>query len=37
MVNTNLTFKVDYLNSFELISIDDSWKAIQEYVMKLDK
>lgn len=37
MVNPNLTFNVDYLNGFELISIDDSWEAIREYVMKLDK
>jgi hypothetical protein len=37
MVNPNLTFNVDYLNGFEFISIDDSWEAIREYVMKLDK
>ncbi len=37
LVNRNLTFNVDYLNGFELISIDDSWDAIREYVMKLDK
>lgn len=37
MVNPNLTFNVDYLNGFELISIDDSWEAIRKYVMKLDK
>lgn len=37
MVYGNLTFKVDYLNGFELITIDDSWDAIREYVMKLDK
>lgn len=37
MVNNNLTFNVDYLNGFELITLDDSWDAIREYVMKLDK
>lgn len=37
MVNPNLTFNVDYLNGFEFISIDDSWEAIREYVMKLNK
>lgn len=37
MVNPNLTFNVDYLNGFEFISIDGSWEAIREYVMKLDK
>jgi hypothetical protein len=37
MVNSNLTFNVDYLNGFEFITVDDSWDAIQEYVMKLDK
>lgn len=37
MVNPNLTFNIDYLNGIELISIDDSWEAIREYVMKLDK
>lgn len=37
MVNNNLSFKVKYINNFEFISIDDSWKDISEYVMKLDK
>lgn len=37
MINNNLTFNVDYLNGFELITLDDSWDAIREYVMKLDK
>ncbi len=37
MVNSKLSFNVDYLNGFELISIDDSWEDIREYIMKLDE
>jgi len=37
MVYNDLDFKVDYLNGFELISINNSWDQIREHVMKLDK
>jgi hypothetical protein len=37
MVAKDLTYNVDYFDGFEYISIDDSWDAIREYVMKLDK
>ena len=37
MVSKYLSFNVDYLNGFELITLDNSWDEIREYVMKLDK
>lgn len=37
MVSTTLSFNVDYLNGFELITIENSWDDIRKYVMKLDK
>lgn len=37
MVCKTLSYNVDYLNGFELITIDDSWDAIREYVMKLNE
>jgi hypothetical protein len=37
MVAEELTFTVEDNIGFEFISIDDSWDAIREYVMKLDK
>lgn len=37
MVYNDLDFKVDYLNGFELITLDDSWDVIREYVMGLNE
>lgn len=36
-INPNLTTSIEYLDGFELITIDDPWDAIREFVMKLDK
>lgn len=36
-INPTLTTSIEYLDGFELITIDDPWDAIREYVMKLDK
>lgn len=37
MVSSDLDFTVNYNNGFDLVSIDDSWDVIREYVMKLDQ
>lgn len=37
LVSEDLTFTVNYTETFDFVSIEDSWDAIREYVMKLDK
>jgi hypothetical protein len=37
MVAEDLTIDVEEGNGFHYVAIDDSWNAIREYVMKLDK
>ena len=36
-VDRDLSFTFESLNGFDFVAIDDKWKSIREYVMKLDK
>jgi len=37
MIDNNLSFTYKSFNGFDYVAIDDDWKSIREYVMKLDK